>query len=80
MNEYPSFIVFDFEYVHKIIFLCGNLSYNLSISCRFKVQLIAYSKGFNFTNGISIFNHKFVHHNILKILDITVKQNTQKIF
>ena len=39
-NEYPSLIVFNFEYVHKILFLCGNLSYNLSLSCRFKVELI----------------------------------------
>ena len=50
------------------------------ISRRFKVEL--YSKGLNFTNGISIFNNKFVYHKILTILDITDMQNTgtQKIF
>ena len=40
LNEYPAFNVFNFEYVHKIIFLCRNSSYNLSISCCFKVELI----------------------------------------
>ena len=41
LNEYSSFIVFNFENVHKIIFLCGNLLNNLSsISCRFIVELI----------------------------------------
>ena len=40
MNEYPSFIVFNFDLVHGMIFLCEILPYNLSISCRFKVQLI----------------------------------------
>ena len=59
-------------------FLCGNLSYNLSISCLFQVELIF--KGANFTNGISIFNHEFVCHKILKNLDIFDMQNTQKIF
>ena len=29
LKEYPSFNVFNFEYVYQIIFLCGNLSYNL---------------------------------------------------
>ena len=30
MKKYPSFILFNFEYVQKIAFLSGNLSYNLS--------------------------------------------------
>ena len=29
----PPFIVFNSEYFHEIIFLCGKLSYDLSISC-----------------------------------------------
>ena len=29
LNEYPSFIVFDFEFLHKLIFLNGNLLYDL---------------------------------------------------
>ena len=40
MNAYPYFIEFNFEYVHQIASLCGNLSYNIFISCQFKVQLI----------------------------------------
>ena len=47
---------------------------------RVVLKLSWYSKGLNFTNGISIFNHKFVYHKILKILDITYMQNTQKTF
>ena len=80
LNEYPSFIVFNFEYVHKILFLFGNLSYNLSLSCRFKVELIFNGARYNKKNGINIFNHKFVYHKILKILKITDMQNTQKIY
>ena len=80
LNEYPSFIVFNFEYVHKILFLCGNLSYNLSLSCRFKVELIFNGARYNKKNGINIFNHKFVYHKILKILKITDMQNMQKIY
>ena len=30
---------FNFEYVHEIIILSGKLSYNLSISCHFKVEV-----------------------------------------
>ena len=48
LNEYSSFIVLNYEYVYKMTFLCENLSYNLSLSCRF------YSKGLHFTNGITI--------------------------
>ena len=40
LKEYPSFIAFRFEHVHKIIFICGNMPYNLFISCRFNVELI----------------------------------------
>ena len=36
--------------------------------------------GLNFTNVISTFNHEFVYHKILKNLDISYMQNTQKIF
>ena len=64
MNEYPSFILFNFEYVHTIIVLCRNLSYNFS----------------HFTNGITIFNRKSFYQKSLKILDINNKQNTQKYF
>ena len=41
-------------------------------------KLSWYSKGPNFTNRISIFNHEFVYQKILKILDIIDMQNTQK--
>ena len=40
MKAYPSFIEFNFEYVHKRTSLCGNLSYNIFITCHFKVELI----------------------------------------
>mgnify|MGYP003692473929 CR=1 FL=1 len=40
MNAYPSFIEFNFALVYKITSLFGNLSYNIFISCHFKVQLI----------------------------------------
>ena len=41
MKEYLSFIELNFEYVHKITSLCGNLSYkNLFISCHFRVEMI----------------------------------------
>ena len=40
-----------------------------------------YSRALNFTNGISIFNHEFINHKILRIMDITCTdmQNTQDI-
>ena len=44
------------------------------------LKLSWYSQGLNFTNRIGIFNHEFVYHKILKNLDITDMQNTQKIF
>ena len=56
------------EKVHEITFLSGTLPYDLSIPCRFKVELIL--KGLNFTNGTSIFNHEFVYLTILKFSDI----------
>ena len=45
---------------------------------RIVLKLNWYSKGLNFTYEISIFNHKFVYHKNLKILNITDMQNTQK--
>ena len=40
MNAYQSLIDFNFDYLHKITSLYGNLSYNIFISCHFKIQLI----------------------------------------
>ena len=60
MNEYRSSHVFNYENVHEIIFLCGNMSYILSISFSW------YSKGLNFTNEIMFFNDDFVYLMILK--------------
>ena len=39
-----------------------------------------YSKGLNFTNGISIFNYEFVYIMSVNFLDINDMQNKQKIF
>ena len=61
------------EKVHEITFLSGTLPYDLSIPCRFKVELIL--KGLNFTNGTSIFNHEFVYLKILKFSDIYWRAN-----
>ena len=47
---------------------------------RVVLKLCWYSQGLNFTNGISIFNHEFVYHKILKNLDITYIQNTLQIY
>ena len=70
--------MFNFEYVHKIIFLVGKLPYNSSISCSFKVESIF--KGAKIHKQISISNYEFVYLRILKNLEITDMQNTQKIF
>ena len=70
MNEYRSSHVFDYENVHEIIFLCGNMSYILSISFSW------YSKGLNFTNEIMFFNDDFVYLMILK----TSKYSTYVVF
>ena len=51
--------MFNFEYVHGIIFPCGKLSYGVFKLYHFKLGLIF--KGLEFTNGISIFNHEIVH-------------------
>ena len=44
------FIEFNFEYVHKITSLCGNLSYNIFISCHLKVELIFKASKFHKRN------------------------------
>ena len=79
MNEYPSFIVFSFENVHKNIFyveICP-IIYQYRVVLKLSLYPI---KGLNFTNGISIeiFIRECVYLMILKFLDITDKQNTQK--
>lgn len=56
------------EKVHEITFLSGTLPHDLSIPCRFTVELIL--KGLKFTNGTSIFNHESVYLTILKFSDI----------
>ena len=70
MNAYQFLIDFNFDYVHKITYLCGNMSYNIFISCHFKIQLKFKTAKFH---EISIFNHEFVCLKILKILEITAK-------
>ena len=72
INFHLDFIMLSFEYLYKIIFLCRILFYNYL--CRVVLKLSWYS------NGISVFNHQFVYHKILKNKDITDMQNTQKLF
>ena len=45
----------------------------------YKIIHIVSSSKFNFTNGISLFNHEFIYLKNLNILDITDMQNKQKI-
>ena len=78
INIHLDFIVLNFEYLYKIIILRRIFSYNYL--CRVVLKLSWYSKGQDFTNGISVFNHQFVNHKILKNKDITDMQNTQKLF
>ena len=65
---------FNCEYAHEIIFLCGK-SNNLSISSRFKDELIFKSAKFQKRN-----NYEFVHLMTLKFLNITDMQNKQEEF
>lgn len=65
---------FNCEYAHEIIFLCGK-SNNLSISSRFKDELIFKSAKFLKRN-----KYEFVHLMTLKFLNITDMQNKQMIF
>ena len=79
---YPSFIVFRFEHVHKIIFLCGNMSYNLFISCRLDVELIFKGAKFHKRNKY-LSTIRFWRFKILltcKIRKIYFKANIHNIF
>ena len=58
MKVNPSFIEFNFEYVHKITSLCGNLSHNMFISCYFKVHLILKRLNFIYMYRMLVLSHQ----------------------
>ena len=68
LNLFPSFHVFNFDYVDEIICLSKKLSYNIYIS------------SYNFKVGLKFNSHLCVYLVILNFLCIVVIQNKQKIF
>ena len=78
MIKYILFIVFKFEYVHKIIIWCGKL---LCTLLKYLISMFDwYSKGLHFTPRINIFNYDFVYIMLLKFWGITDMQNKKIYF
>ena len=82
-NEDLSFNIYwmrthySFEYIHKIILLCGKMSNNLFVSCHIKVGFI--QNGLISENLLS-FIRSFVHRMILNFWDIIDMKNKPKQF
>ena len=70
--------MFDFDYVHEIIFSYGKLSLNRSISCDFKVEVIF--KWGKFGKQNKGLQSSVCLHYYFVLLEITDMQNREKIF